>query len=249
MEKILKKNRMNSSNYSYTPYSTASFLDMEYLDPEKTKNVKKGGYKYDIDKIDNNRIVNFFRSTGYHFFNCSPFTLAGRSSAIEGSFVPTNTQLITVGIFFSRFEKDVMLNAANKVNLTWYLKKSMYVTRKGNNKLYALTKKIAETEPNAKIIYSHLLMPHYPYYYNETGELRSFEALQKRSLDNNEDYLAYLKYTNREMILLIDHLLAHSSVPPVILLVRDHGNRQYKNGSDLNYYFSNLLSVHLPGRN
>jgi hypothetical protein len=154
-----------------------------------------------------------------------------------------------VGTFLSRFEKDVMLSAANKLNLTWYLKKSMYVTLKGNNKLDALTKKIAESEPGPKIIYTHLLMPHYPYYYTETGELRSFDALQKSSLDNNEDYLAYLKYTNRQMILLTDQILSHSSAPPVILLVSDHGYRQYTNKTGVNYYFSNLLSLHLPGHN
>ncbi|HET6994738.1 MAG TPA: sulfatase-like hydrolase/transferase [Chitinophagaceae bacterium] len=239
----------SQSNYSYTAYSTASFLNMEYLDPDKSKSVKKGGYKYAINKIENNRFVNFFHSLGYRFFNCSPFTIAGQSTRIEGSFVPTNTKLITVGTFLNRFEKDVMLSAAEKFNMEWYLKRVMYVTLNGNNELLALTKKTADTGGDPKLVYTHLLMPHYPYYYNEAGQLRSFEALRKSSLDNNEDYLAYLKYTNGQVIQLVDYLLSHSARPPVIVLASDHGYRQYKNQADQNYFFTNLLSVHLPGGN
>jgi FtsH-binding integral membrane protein len=235
------------SNYNYTPYSTASTLNMEYMDLPKIKNVKKG-FKYAVNKIDNNRTVNFFLSNGYRFFNYSPFTVAGQSSAIEGSFVPANTKLITAGTFLSRLEKDVLINAANKMNLTWYLKKVMYVTLKDNNKHYTLTKKIAETKTGPKIVYTHLLMPHYPYYYNATGELRTFDALRVSSPDNKEDYLSYLKYTNQQMIVLADHILSRSSRPPVIVLISDHGYRQYKD-QDIKYYFSNLMSVYLPGRN
>jgi hypothetical protein len=239
----------SQSNYSYTAYSTASFLNMEYLDSNKSKSVKKGGYKYAINKIENNRFVNFFLSRGYRFFNCSPFTIARQSSHIEGSFVPTNTKLITVGTFLNRFEKDVMLSAAEKFNMEWYLRRVMYVTLNDNNELYALTKKTADTSEGPKLVYTHLLMPHYPYYYNEAGQLRSFEALRKSSLDNNEDYLAYLKYTNGRVVELVDYLLSHSARSPVIVLASDHGYRQYKNQTDQNYFFTNLLSVHLPGKN
>jgi hypothetical protein len=239
----------SQSNYSYTAYSTASFLNMEYLDSNKSRSVKKGGYKYAINKIENNRFVNFFLSQGYRFFNCSPFTIAGQSSRIEGSFVPTNTKLITVGTFLNRFEKDVMLSAAEKFNMEWYLRKVMYVTLNGNNQLYALTKKAADARESPKLVYTHLLMPHYPYYYNEAGQLRSFETLRKSSLDSNEDYLAYLKYTNGQVIQLVDYLLSHSAGPPIIVLASDHGYRQYKNQADQNYFFTNLLSVHLPGGN
>ena len=236
------------SNYNYTPYSTATTLNMKYLDPQKTSDAKKG-YKYAIDDINDNRTVNFFLANGYRFFNYSPFTVAYQSAPAEGSFVPVNTKLITAGTFLTRFEKDVWLSVADKMNITWYLKKSMYVTLKDNDLIYNLTKNIAETKTGPKVIYTHLLMPHYPYYYNEAGELRSFDTLRKSLFENTEHYLSYLKYTNKQMTVLIDHILSHSSMPPVIALISDHGYRHYKNNRDPKYYYSNLLSIHLPGGN
>ena len=231
------------SNYNYTPYSTCATLNMNYLDPEKTKNVKKG-FKYAATHINDNRTIDFFLANGYQFYNYSPFTVAGQSSRIEGAFVPVNTELITAGTFVTRFKKDVLPNIADKFNMDWYLKKSTYTVNKDNELLYNLTKKVAETKTGPKLVYTHLLMPHHPYYYNEHGEMYPYDTLRKSSLENTGQYLSYLKYANKQVIALADHILSHSPTPPLIVFLSDHGYRHYTNNSDSRYNFSSLFTVH-----
>lgn len=232
------------SNYNYTPYSTASLLNMGYLDKSQTTNVQKG-FKYSINRIDHNRVVNFFISNGYTFYNYSPFTVAGSSAPIKGSFVPKGTELITAGTFVSRFEKDVLLNLATKFNWSWYIKKKMYSTLDDNNQLYNLTAGISRSGKSPKIVYTHLLMPHFPFYHDSTGRLRSFDELKGISMNNTDAYLGYLKHVNEEILKLVDGILSNAKQPPVIAIMSDHGYRHFPE-IDTKYYFYNFLSVHLP---
>ncbi|MBC7950115.1 MAG: hypothetical protein H7Y42_19685 [Chitinophagaceae bacterium] len=235
------------SNYNYTLYSTASTLNMEYMDQEATRDTRRG-YKYAVNKIEDNKAINYFRSKGYKFFNYSPFTMGRQSAPVVGSFVPTGTKLISSGTLFSRLEKDVLLNAANRFNMTSYLRKAMYITLHDNEKLFGLTMSKVAAGGTPKVVYTHLLMPHYPYYHSADGELRSFEVLRNSSLSDSAGYLGYLQHTNSRITTLIDHILSRSAQPPIIALMSDHGYRYY-HSNDTKYYFSNLLSVHLPGKN
>lgn len=110
-----------------------------------------------------------------------------------------------------------------------------------------MTRKITGIKTSPKVVYTHLLMPHYPYYYNESGEMHPFDTLRKSSLENTGQYLSYLQYANKQVIALADHILSHSPAPPVIVLLSDHGYRHYTTSSDPSNNFSSLFSVHFAG--
>ena len=240
----------SQSNYNSTPYSVASILNMDYLGPSDTAGGRKNGIKNSFTRINENRLVYLLKHHGYEFYNYSIFRVAGIAAPTGGSFVPSNTKLITKTTFLSRLEKDVLLPVATKYNLKWYLKKSLYATKKDNDKIYSLTESISEDKsPKPKFIYTHLMMPHHPYYYDEKGNERSFEVLNPIPLSDQQAYITYLQYTNKEIVKLVDHILSHSSSPPVIALLSDHGFRHFDINIDHQYAFSNLMSVHLPGGN
>jgi len=67
-------------------------------------------------------------------------------------------------------------------------------------------------------------------------------------LANNAAFLSNLKYTNKKLIELIDHLLKRSPRPPVIILLSDHGYR-YDFNNRGKYAFSNFFSVYFPDKN
>ncbi len=238
----------SNSNYDSSPSSVASLLNMEYLDSTEARNMRQKGHIYAFTRINNNRLMSFLQANGYTVFNYSIFKVAGQASLTGGSFVPANAKLINGNTFISRLEKDVLLNVATKLNLKWYLKKSLYATHKENEKLFTLTMKIPAVKTNGpKVIYTHLMMPHHPYYFDENGVARSFEELKKMALSDTSAYLSYLKYTNKKIIQLVDHILLNSASPPVIAILSDHGFRYFA-GSYTKYAFSNIMSICLPGR-
>jgi hypothetical protein len=147
-------------------------------------------------------------------------------------------------------EKDVFINLATKLNFKPYLRKFIYATGKDNETVYNLTSQLRSTaKEKPKFVYTHLMMPHHPYYYKENGEPYSFQHLSGMPYSDTAAYVSYLKYTNRKVLQLIDSIIAHSSSPPLITLLSDHGFRYFREGSYGDYAFSNLLSVKLPSGN
>jgi hypothetical protein len=237
------------SNYNYTPFSTASMLNMAYLDSSKIKDLRRVGNRYASDQINNNVFISLLKAYGYSFYNHSVFKVAGQASPTGGSFVPANAKLVNGNTFFSRLQKDVIGNIDAKFLPRWYLKELLYQTDKDNRKVYDLTWKITSEHEKPKVVFTHLMMPHHPYYYDENGQQVDFGILYKMPMHSPGNYISYLKYTNKKMLSLIDHLFKTSSTSPVIILASDHGYRHAEN--DPNYaenIYSSILSVHLPDR-
>jgi phosphoglycerol transferase MdoB-like AlkP superfamily enzyme len=93
------------------------------------------------------------------------------------------------------------------------------------------------------------MMPHYPYYYDKDGKEQPFEKLLEGNQSNKEAYIGYLRYANKRLIELVQHILQSAPSPPIIVLMGDHGFRHFIKPVDLKYYFLNLVSVHLPSKN
>ncbi|MBP3820941.1 hypothetical protein J6G99_04780 [bacterium] len=92
---------------------------------------------------------------------------------------------------------------------------------------------------NKKFVFTHLLMPHYPYLFNEYGEHQS----EKLYEDIDNGYLPYLKYVNNETIKYIQTLKQNKKNLPVILILGDHGLRDEK---VFNSNFSTFLAYYNP---
>ena len=49
---------------------------------------------------------------------------------------------------------------------------------------------------------------------------------------------------------MVDHILANSNKPPIILLMGDHGFREFSSEEEFRkYYFMNLNAIFLPNKN
>jgi hypothetical protein len=73
----------------------------------------------------------------------------------------------------------------------------------------------------------------------------SLEKLTEKK-ENENGYLEYLKYCNRRILTFTDSILLHSSNPPVMILVSDHGYRRHNEPTDSMTCFNNLVAIHLP---
>ena len=118
-----------------------------------------------------------------------------------------------------------------------------------NDDILTLTQNIvhrASTKP--KFVYTHLMMPHYPYYFDSGGKPLPLEKLAGLRKADPKDYAGYLQYTNQKLLDLVDHILQKSARPPVIVLLGDHGFRHPDMKTDPRFDFMNLNAVFLPER-
>ncbi len=120
------------------------------------------------------------------------------------------------------------------------------VLKYNNLMLEKIKTEIASVSSKPRFIYTHLFMPHYPYYFDENGDRNNLTTVGNE-YDQNA-YKNYLIYSNKVFLQLIDTILKKSSKPPIIILLGDHGFRQFKNQRQANFHFMNLNAIYLPNR-
>lgn len=235
------------SNYNYTPFSIASMLNMSYLQLHNTARMKPD-VTYALRLINNNQVQQMLENYGYEFFNYTGFDMAGQPTLIEETFMPAKTRLITSQTFLSRIERDLGYHFIRFSSAT----RRAYRELHNNTKLYELTMKLSSNQHHQqpRFVYTHLMMPHYPYYFDRNGQpMDPNRVLPEINNRNRKDYVEYLQYTNKKVLQLADHILSHSRKPPVILIMSDHGFRHFSEPVRDEYYFMNLDAVYLPQKN
>jgi hypothetical protein len=238
------------SNYNFTPFSVASILNMDYL-ALRMKEKAPGNIDYCYQEIKNSCVVNFLTANGYEFYNYSIFDFEGRPAINYDNFLPNSTSLITSQTFFSRVMKDIRFNiGTGKWKFKAALKRITYEHLHNNENILRVTNAIAaKTTAKPKFVYAHLMLPHYPYYFNSKGEALPIEKLFEGQETNKENYIEYLQYSNRQILRFIDQINAGSEEPPVIMLLGDHGFRHITRKEEHRYAFMNLNAIYLPGKN
>ena len=99
-----------------------------------------------------------------------------------------------------------------------------------------------------KFVYTHLVMPHDPYYFNKNAEPLPFDSLREGKQMNKENYIGYLQYCNKRVINFTDSLLKNSAKPPIVILMSDHGFRYFQKKTERPWCFNNLMAVYLPSQ-
>ena len=126
----------------------------------------------------------------------------------------------------------------------------MYDVLHKNDDILRHTREIAATQTSMpKFVYIHLMMPHFPYYFDSVGNSRPLDSLVKAHPSDKAGYTGYLQYCNKRLLQLVDDLKAASSEPPFIMLLGDHGFRHLNKNVERRYHFMNLNAVYLPDKN
>jgi hypothetical protein len=241
--------KQSLSNYNYTPFSVASILNMKYLDLQMEKKAP-GNVAYCYRQIKNNTVIQSLLAHGYAVYNYSIFDFNDQSAVSYDDFLPGNISLITSQTFASRILKDINYNVSTgKWKLKWGLEKRMYEHLRNNeNIIQAVKEKASERTNTPKFIYAHLMMPHYPYYFNSEGQALPPEKLLPGQETHRENYIQYLQYCNRRILDLVDNITRNPN-PPVIILLSDHGFREGINKEERKYAFMNFNAIYLPRKN
>jgi len=235
------------SNYNFTAFSLASMLNMQFLPGIYGSNSNKNDLSICMNTIRKNAFLQYLQSSGYKFYNYSIFDFEGQPAVTLPTFLPLKTKPITSQTFTNRLMRDLGYHLATTFKLPSMIRKVKYSDLRNNEKIIRLTEKvITEVPANPKFVYTHLMMPHHPFYYDSTGKPLPMEFLEDGHYYNKELRISYLKYSNGEFLKLIDKILKGNKSPPIILFMGDHGYREFREKVDPKYFYMNLNAILIP---
>ncbi|RYY88692.1 MAG: hypothetical protein EOO15_08305 [Chitinophagaceae bacterium] len=159
--------------------------------------------------------------------NFSIFPIDATPAAIRSPYFRTGASLLSAQTLCGRINRDLRYQLAQRMQWESEIARfANYDVRDGIDRAMALT--LAESRQRAekpRLIYTHLLLPHYPYFYKADGTPNEPNLLTE---PNNVDpalYVGYLQYGNRRLLQLVDGILQSSARPPIVFLISDHGFR------------------------
>lgn len=236
------------SNYNHTTHSMASMLNMAYLSGIKNNQVDKKEVNRGLDLINHNIFTRYLEQNGYEVINHSIFTLHERPAALNPGFLPTSTSIITNQTFTGRFLKDLIFQLAHIYHFKKLVRYFHLPVIEGNLALPVKTAAIAaDTNHSPRFVYTHLIMPHYPYLRDSSGnEINEFRW---KNVRDSSLFVSYLKYCNQQLLSLVSNIRQASAKPPVILLIGDHGFREFNKSIFTPLQFSSLQAVYYPDSN
>ncbi len=201
------------ANYAWTKYSIPSALEMDYI--------HKGSVRHIASLLSQNRVCDFLQAQGYAIVSfptsweaISFFPADYRLSPSRASLTPFEVGLLNYGF---RIRIDPTSAAVRKSTL-FTLK---YLPR------------VRELVPDQRplFIFAHLMPPHPPFVFGPQGEdvSRQYAEAESALPLFARAYAAQVQFISRQMLKVIDEILAHSPQPPVIIVQGDHGARaEYK---------------------
>jgi hypothetical protein len=238
------------SNYNFTFFSLGSMLNMNYFKHVSGSIRNKKNIPAGSKALKENLVLGFLKKQGYTFFNCSIFDFRNTPTKAKPTFWINDTRPVTSQTFLSRLNRDLGYHLVTTFKLRPVHPYPVDQDLKNNEMLLAATIKAAKAAPaSPKFVYTHLIMPHHPYYFDSTGAPTPLHKLTKEYAFDRKAAISYIIYSNKKFLQLIDTILAHSARPPVILLISDHGFREIKEEKDKKTMFLNLNAVFFPDRN
>jgi hypothetical protein len=239
----------SKSNYNYTPYSVASILSLNYLKGISTRSNDPKNRNITYKVINQNTLTDFLSSLGYTFVNHSLFDLANQPTEVNSMFFLTKEKLITHQTLLGRLDRDVRFNLVTRFKIDTEIKRLLLSTLENNKKLLNDTYATINTKAKRpKFVYTHLMMPHYPYYFDRNGRPYPFDSIMEGKQVDKRQYIEYLQYCNRSFLTLLDTILKNYQKPPIIIFMGDHGFRHFTEPVDKEYQFHNLNAIYLPSR-
>lgn len=239
------------SNYEYTVFSVGSTLNMDYLN---TRSFFRGNRDLALafNSVKKNRFTDYILKHGYKIHNYSMFDFMEQPATLRKFLEHFDRSPLTTQTFIYRARKDI---GYHLIKIFPFLQKkkstTLYNELKNNIMADSLTRHTAGILSNKpKFVYSHLMLPHPPYYFDSSGNLSTEKELTSKQFHSNKSaYISYLKYSNKILLDLVDSILLRSARPPIIILTGDHGSRDcLDQPEEIGFQHMNLSAVYMPDK-
>jgi len=238
----------SSTNYNWTFLSLASILNLGYLQEIFGSGIDADSTDRSLlyEAIRNSLTARFLRDRGYRIVHLqSTWGATARNphadeevrcefSMYTNEFVRALVETTWLGAFHSKAGVDLA-----RCHLANFEALGSMASR-----------------PGPKFVFAHFVLPHHPYLFDSDGNVlrnavisNQFE-FQKKLWEDRDSYRSQLEFVNREVLRALGGILDASSVPPIIVLVSDHGPgliAGLRSDDQLALRFATLGAYHLPG--
>ena len=234
------------ANYAWTFLSLASALNMTPM-TELAASVGPRSRDQRVPQamISNNRVQTFLRSRGYRSVHIAsawsgtrtnPYAdeiWSDRQHIMDDDFTRALVDSSVLAVFNGRLLDDLA---------------AFYADQFDN-----LERAAAGRGP--KLVFAHFMLPHPPYIFDRTGAVVGKASLRTVILDRRvqwgrtDAYVEQLRYVNTRLLAALRSIIESSAVPPVVLLVSDHGPliASPDEPSVIRARLANLTAALLPG--
>jgi hypothetical protein len=248
--------RRSTANYCQTPLCLSSSLNASYLD-ELVKGL--GNDQTELsDLIGKNDVVASLRPLGYKFVTFS--------TGFDPTEHPEADVYLSPHAYITGFER--MLIEMTPLQRVWPTRRWEDQYTLARERILYLLDHLPEVarDPAPTFTLAHLLCPHPPFIFDETGKDVSRRYNVYALTDGNRDkgrfrspddfrqaYRSQSAFITRRIEETIDRLLAESPEPPIIILQSDHGSELYLDynnvhHTDLHERMSILNAYYFPGK-
>lgn len=238
------------SNYNYTPFSIGSILNMDYHRMTFNSKIDMLQYCEGIKTIENNRVCRLFEQMGYTIINHSFFPVPGDKPRQDLGFLVSNQEMLLTPTLFFKIQEDIAWNFVDtnrRVTIAdEIIQNKLFGLQQTQNTYRNLLALASQPHDKPLFVYTHLLLPHDPYFYDSSGKVKPQSAWNNQA-NIEKDYLEQLKYTNTLIKNMVDHLQKTATRPRVIIIQGDHGYRDYPIVPN-NMEFNNLNAIYCPDR-
>lgn len=243
------------ANYDFTTFCMSAVFNMRYVSNVKNrKAITQYDYLERLDEIDHAEVFSIFKKMGYRIYNHSLFDVNGIPAVnadYDNELIPRHRMLLTDKILHSRLDKDIGWAIPQRIKkwLPFLQNRSEGSDTINISRSLQLTRELATSKKQAPVFcYTHVLMPHWYYYYDSAGRPNPKELIRPQSgIKNKKLYLGYLHYCNRLISRLVSDIIA-ADPDGIIVLMSDHGFRSYEDNRDYQpFRFDNICAVRVPG--
>jgi hypothetical protein len=221
------------SNYNGTAFTLSSVFQLEYHS-WLHNNIKSNSFHYNkaMWLVKNAALFNILSQFKYQMHNFSIFDFADKPAVKKVTFLSMPTQhIIFYNTLIATIQREILWNFNPQLNKNEEKKISR------NKELLSFTKdynqQVADSllyfpgksnDSVPSFVYAHLLMPHFPYFFDSTGKAYPDEEIYGNMMIKDKiKFRNYISYTDKKIAAIIQSLIQKNGANSIIIIQSDHG--------------------------
>ncbi|MCJ7740972.1 LTA synthase family protein [Candidatus Microgenomates bacterium] len=219
---ITPKSRANYADTAHSLVSSLNMTHLNYLSVLGKQNYTDWNLLF--KKVANNEVLQTLKSLDYKTIQFGSWWIQSKVN----SYVDMNINIDTTpGFHYLILSKTMLHPIRVKLGMMHYFLEEQWEREQMK---FKKLKEVAY-QKGPKFVFAHFLITHPPYTFRADGSY--LDENSQKDMSNKEKYLYCLKYTNKEILAFVDHLLQNKdNYNPIIIIQADEGPYSDRIGED-----------------